>query len=85
MNITIYTTDTCAYCPLVKKFLDSKGLPYKVINCTNDSEARKTAQRLSGALTVPITTIGPDNPKHGDELRVIVGWQPSKLAEAIKE
>ena len=28
-NITIFTTTTCAYCPMVKKYLSAKGLPYE--------------------------------------------------------
>ena len=31
-NITIFTTKTCAYCPMVKKYLTAKGLQYDEVN-----------------------------------------------------
>ena len=31
-NITIYTTNTCSYCPMVKQYLASKGLTYDEVN-----------------------------------------------------
>jgi glutaredoxin len=31
-DITIYTTNTCAYCVMVKKYLAGKGLTYQEVN-----------------------------------------------------
>jgi predicted DsbA family dithiol-disulfide isomerase len=42
-NITVYTTNTCPYCTMVKNFLDEQGLEYKEVNVQNDQrEAQKT-------------------------------------------
>lgn len=52
MNI-LYTTDTCAYCPGVKKFLKAKGIPYEEVNVTEDVKLLKPASDVSGMFTVP--------------------------------
>ncbi len=68
--LKIYTTTTCAYCAMVKKFLDLKGQKYEVINLDEQPEKVEEAISLSGSLAVPITTNGTD---------VVVGFVPSKL------
>lgn len=79
MSITVYTTSTCAYCPMVKKFLTHKGLDYQEVNLDANPERRQEAYELSGgALTVPVTSIELEG-----NSRVVVGWNPGKLTEAL--
>lgn len=68
--IQIYTTTQCAYCAMVKKFLDLKGEKYEVINLDEQPERREEAVQLSGVMSVPITTNGVD---------FVVGFSPAKL------
>lgn len=68
--IKIYTTNTCAYCKMVKDFLTKKGKNFEVINLDEHPEKQAEAYALSGALTVPVTTDGSS---------VVVGWNPGKL------
>ncbi len=78
-NITIFTTNTCSYCGMVKKFLDIKGQKYDVVNLDDNPERQAEALSMSGALTVPITIVT----KHDDSQEVIVGYNLSRLAPAI--
>lgn len=78
-NITIYTTNTCAYCVMVKKFLTAKGKAYEEVNLDNDPSRQKEALELSGAMTVPVTVVT----KEDDSREVVVGYNLSKLAPAI--
>jgi glutaredoxin 3 len=78
-NITIFTTNTCSYCVMVKRFLDMKGKTYDVVNLDDNPERQAEAQAISGALTVPITVVT----KQDDSQEVIVGYNLSKLAPAI--
>ena len=78
-KITIFTTNTCAYCGMVKKFLDAKGHEYEVVNLDENPERQEEALRLSGALTVPVTVVT----KHDDSQEVVVGFNLAKLAPAI--
>jgi glutaredoxin 3 len=78
-NITIFTTNTCAYCAMVKKWLDKKGLGYEVVNLDDTPERQAEALALSGALTVPVTVVT----KHDDSKEVVVGFNLAKLAPAV--
>lgn len=78
-NITIFTTNTCSYCGMVKKFLDMKGQTYDVVNLDESPERQAEAFSMSGALTVPITVVT----KEDDSKEVVVGYNLSRLAPAI--
>jgi len=78
-NITIFTTNTCAYCAMVKKWLDAKGHAYDVVNLDTNPERQAEALSLSGALTVPITVVE----HHDDTRQVVVGYNLAKLAPAL--
>jgi glutaredoxin 3 len=79
-DITIFTTNTCSYCVMVKRFLDMKGQSYQVVNLDETPERNQEAYELSnGALTVPITVIT----KEDDSKHVVVGYNLSQLAPAL--
>ena len=74
--ITVYTTATCAYCPMVKKYLTMKGVEFKEIDITNDPDTRYDLSDKTGFVTVPITT---------DGTTYIAGWKPAELAKLISK
>lgn len=78
-NITIFTTNTCAYCAMVKKYLDVKNHQYEVVNLDEQPHRQAEALSLSGALTVPVTVVT----KQDDSREVVVGYNLSKLAPAL--
>ncbi len=78
-NITIFTTNTCAYCGMVKKYLDAKGVSYEEVNLDKNPERQAEALQISGALTVPVTVIT----KQDDSREVVIGYNLAKLAPAI--
>jgi len=78
-NITIFTTNTCAYCAMVKKYLDAKSHKYDIVNLDEQPERQAEAHALSGSLTVPITVVT----KQDDSKEVVVGYNLSKLAPAL--
>lgn len=71
---TVYTTSTCAYCVMVKKFLDMKKIAYKVVNLDDNPEKRQELLDKTGAMTVPITEVNG---------QFIIGWNPGQLAAAL--
>lgn len=79
-NITIYTTNTCAYCGMVKKWLGAKGMGYEEVNLDEFPERQKEAYELSGQLSVPITVVT----KEDDMQEVVVGYNLAKLAPAVQ-
>ncbi len=78
-NITIFTTNTCAYCGMVKKWLQAKGFNYEEVNLDQHPDRQKEAFEISGALSVPVTIIT----KEDDSKEVVVGYNLAKLAPAI--
>ncbi len=78
-NITIFTTNTCAYCAMVKKYLDTKQHKYDIVNLDEQPERQAEALAISGALTVPITVVT----KHDDTQNVVIGYNLAQLAPAL--
>jgi glutaredoxin 3 len=78
-NITIFTTNTCAYCVMVKRWLQAKGFNYEEVNLDTNPERQKEAFELTGALTVPVTVVT----KQDDSREVVVGYNLAKLAPAV--
>lgn len=78
-RITVYTTNTCAYCKMVKKWLDLKGVSYEVVNLDEQPEMQKEIYAKSGALTVPVTLIQNDD----NTEEVVIGYNLSRLASVI--
>ena len=78
-NVTIFTTNTCAYCAMVKKYLSAKGVGYDEVNLDQNPERQAEAMALSGVTTVPVTVITQQD----DSRDVVVGYNLAKLAPAV--
>ena len=78
-NITIFTTNTCGYCQMVKKYLGTKGVTYDEVNLDQHPARQDEALKISGALTVPVTVVT----KSDDSQEVIIGYNLARLAPAI--
>lgn len=68
--VTVITSKTCAYCPMVKKFLDYKHIDYREVDINDHPE---DAPR--DVLTVPVTILGDQR---------VVGYNLQKLSDLIK-
>ncbi len=77
-KITIYSTEFCGYCKLVKQYLDGNNITYTDINVGEDEEAGKKMVEKSGQQGVPVIIIE----KNGKE-EILVGFQKSKLNEIL--
>jgi glutaredoxin len=78
MGIKILTTKTCAFCPMVKKYLDLKGLHYTEEDITNYSytELREIEKKYK-TFRVPIT-IFPDG-------TFVSGYNIGNLSDKVNE
>ena len=72
----LFTTETCAYCPMVKKYLDIKGVEYEIVDTTHNPQLLHEAYEISGAVTVPQLL-------HNG--RVIVGYNLAELVPFVNE
>lgn len=78
-DITIYTTNTCAYCVMVKRWLQAKGMSYNEVNLDEHPQRQSEAMEISGSLSVPVTVVT----KQDDSKQVVVGYNLAQLAPAI--
>jgi glutaredoxin 3 len=78
-NVTIFTTNTCAYCAMVKRYLGMKGITYSEVNLDQNPERQAEATALSGATTVPVTVVT----KEDNSREVVIGYNLAKLAPAV--
>ncbi len=78
-NITIFTTNTCAYCGMVKRWLGAKGYSYEEVNLDENPERQAEAMQVSGQMAVPVTVVT----KQDDSQEVVVGFNLAQLAPAV--
>lgn len=84
-KITVYTTNSCAYCEMVKRFLNGKGVDFNVVNLDEEpAEVRQRVIEMSGAMTVPVIVVEKELETGETEVMdITVGWNPGKLASAV--
>ncbi|WP_319381067.1 glutaredoxin 3 [Thiomicrorhabdus sp.] len=67
-EIVMYATQSCPYCNMARRLLDSKGVEYKVIDVAGDQELWKTMEEKTGRNTVPQIFIGDHHVGGYDDL-----------------
>lgn len=78
-TITVYTSNNCSYCVMVKKYLDMKGASYNEINIETDPTKRDEMTAISGQHRVPVTVIENEN----GQKDISVGYNLSSLSSAL--
>ena len=68
MSIVIYTRDSCPYCVMAKKLLQSKGVEWTEINIEAEAGRRDEMIERSGRMTVPQIFIGETHVGGFDDL-----------------
>ncbi len=77
MILTVFSFESCPYCQKLKRYLDSRGVDYEVRDIELDEEAAKECLKISGDLTVPVTTIDGKN--------YVLGFDKKKIDALIEE
>ena len=73
-NVVLYATDWCGYCKKTRRFLDSKGIPYKEFDIEKSAEGRKAYEALGGR-GIPLIDV------NGTLIR---GFSPEAILAALK-
>ena len=60
MNITIYSTHTCAFCKMLKEYLDKKDVKYEIKYADEDPAIAKELVDKSQQMGVPFTIVEKD-------------------------
>ena len=53
MNVKVYTTHWCPYCPNAKRFLNEKNIEFEEINIEKEGMNREDLEKITGGRTVP--------------------------------
>lgn len=69
-RVTVYYTENCPYCRMVKAYLDRHGVDYMAIDVGADREQAKKMVEISGQYGVPVVTVDGE---------VIVGFDAQRL------
>lgn len=73
--VKVYSFETCPWCTKVKNYLTARGVEYETRDIELDDTAREECERISGDLTVPVTTIDGKN--------YVVGFDKKKIDELL--
>lgn len=81
MKITVYSTRSCVYCTMLKRWLDEKNVKYDVYNVDENQIAAQNMVRISGQMGVPFSTVERDDGKTVN----ILGFDRGKFEVALAE
>ena len=72
--IKVYSVEWCGPCNKVKKYLESKNIPYEAVMVADAKEDRDIVEQVSGQRSVPVTIIND---------QVILGFDKQKIDAAL--
>jgi glutaredoxin-like YruB-family protein len=75
-DITVYTTNTCPYCTMVKNFLDQQGLSYKEVNVQEDQREAQKLVETTGQMGVPQIEVNG---------KWVLGFDPNSIMANVKQ
>lgn len=78
-KVTVYSTTTCPYCVMLKKWLDDKGIEYTDYMVDKNPYAAQMMVQQSGQSGVPFTTIEKDD----GQIEGILGFDRGLLGRAL--
>ena len=75
MAITIYTTPSCSYCTVAKKYFRENGIQYREYNVASDVRRADEMMKKSGQMGVPVIDVNG---------KIIVGFNKPEIERALK-
>ncbi len=69
-KIRIYSTPTCTYCIILKRYLAEKNIQYEELDVSQNEEAQKEMIEKTNQLGVPVVDIDGE---------IIIGFDKEKI------
>ena len=79
-EIIIYSTPSCPYCVMAKRYFDDIKVKYRDIDVSSSQEDAKVMQDKSGQLGVPVIIM----PLRDRKEEVIIGFDKDKIDNVLK-
>ncbi|MBI4895547.1 MAG: glutaredoxin family protein [Candidatus Aenigmarchaeota archaeon] len=76
MSVTVYSTNTCPYCDMAKKWLKDHDVTFVEKNVQEDDDAAEEMISKSGQTGVPVLDINGE---------ILVGYNPNKMKQLLKK
>lgn len=73
-NVTVYTTNSCPFCVMVKNFLNAQNIPFKEVNVEENPQLMYELVNKTGQMGVPQTEIDGE---------WVVGFDPNSIMRAL--
>ena len=73
-NVIVYSTPTCPYCVMAKRYLTERGVKYEDVNVAADQSRALEMLTKTGQMGVPVLDIGGE---------VIVGFDRNAIDYAL--
>jgi glutaredoxin 3 len=69
-RVIVFSTPTCSFCNMAKKYFREKGIKFKDVDVSRDAIAARDMVRRSGQQGVPVIDIGG---------KIVVGFDRPKI------
>ncbi|MCX6769334.1 MAG: glutathione S-transferase N-terminal domain-containing protein [Candidatus Micrarchaeota archaeon] len=74
-KITVYSTSTCPYCVMAKRYLKEKGLEFEDVDISQDKSRAAEMFSKSGQMGIPVLDING---------KIIVGFDRTAIENAVR-
>jgi len=73
-KVMVYSTPTCPFCMMAKKFLNENNVGFEDIDVSSDQTKAQEMVRKSGQMAVPVLDIDGE---------IIVGFDKERIKKAL--
>lgn len=74
-QVTVYSTNTCPYCDMMKSFLQQNQINFTEVNVQENPAAAQKLAETTGQMGVPQTNING---------QWVLGFDPERVLELVK-
>lgn len=74
MQVKVYSTPTCPWCVMAKKYLDSKNVSYSNVDVSKDMEQARELVEKTGQRGVPVIEI---------DGKYVIGFDKEKIDQYL--
>lgn len=74
-SVTVYTTNRCPYCVMLKNFLEDQNIPFKEVNVEAKPEMMEYVVRQTGQMGVPQSEVNG---------KWVLGYDPQNIMLALR-
>lgn len=73
-KVVVFSTPTCSFCTMAKKYFHDKGVKFTDIDVSRDQTAARDMVRRSGQMGVPVIDIGG---------KIVVGFNRPQIDQLL--